>query len=150
MFLSRHSCDHWEILIDTNDPGLDANSRFAENGTAIELVPLSLVVCRVPEQPPSFQFADSGSPVKPYARRFPVGAEVAGAGVHFRVWAPRIKTVDVVFDGGDSFALEAEDPGYFSGFAPHARAGSRYKYKLDGGEAAPDPASRFQPDGPHG
>jgi glycogen operon protein len=44
--------DHWEIVIDTNDPALDANCRFAETGTAIELAPLSLVVCRVPEQPP--------------------------------------------------------------------------------------------------
>jgi 1,4-alpha-glucan branching enzyme len=40
--------------------------------------------------------------------------------------------------------------GYFSGLAPKARAGSRYKYKLDGGETCPDPASRFQPEGPHG
>jgi glycogen operon protein len=47
-----HSCDQWEVLVDTNDPALDANCRFAENGTAIELAPLSLVVCRVPEQPP--------------------------------------------------------------------------------------------------
>ena len=28
--------------------------------------------------------------------------------------------------------------------------GSRYKYRLDGGETCPDPASRFQPEGPHG
>jgi maltooligosyltrehalose trehalohydrolase len=58
--------------------------------------------------------------------------------------------VEVLFDGGDSFALQPEDAGYFSGLAPRANVGSRYKYKLDGGEAAPDPASRFQPEGPHG
>ena len=56
----------------------------------------------------------------------------------------------MVFDGGDTVPLGAEDRGYFSGVAPHARAGSRYKYKLDGGETCPDPASRSQPDGPHG
>jgi maltooligosyltrehalose trehalohydrolase len=55
-----------------------------------------------------------------------------------------------VFDGGATVTLQAEDSGYFSGLAPDARAGSRYKYKLDGGETAPDPASRFQPEGPHG
>jgi len=44
--------DKWEILIDTNDPALEPCSRFSEPGTAIDLVPLSLVVCRVPEQPP--------------------------------------------------------------------------------------------------
>src|SRR5581483_10562776 len=32
-----------------------------------------------------------------------------------------------------------------------AGAGTRYRFRLDGGERLfPDPASRFQPDGPHG
>ncbi len=88
--------------------------------------------------------------MKPHVRRFPVGAEVSSGGVHFRVWAPDGKTVEVVFDGGEILALEAESSGYFSGLAPKARAGSRYKYKLDRGDACPDPASRFQPEGPHG
>jgi maltooligosyltrehalose trehalohydrolase len=88
--------------------------------------------------------------VKPYIRSFPVGAEVTGGGVHFRVWAPVRKTVEVVLDGGDAIPLQAEDLGYFSGLAPAARAGSRYKFKLDGGETCPDPATRFQPEGPHG
>ena len=39
--------------------------------------------------------------------------------------------------------------GYFEAVHP-ARAGSRYRYRTDGGESYPDPASRFQPDGPHG
>jgi isoamylase len=43
--------EKWEILIDTNDPGLCADSRFTEPGAAIELVPLSLVVCREPTAP---------------------------------------------------------------------------------------------------
>ncbi len=94
--------------------------------------------------------------MKPHTRRFPVGAEVTGAGAHFRVWAPVRRTVEVVFDAGDTVvlqaevALQAEGSGFFSGDAPHARAGSRYKYILDGAEACPDPASRFQPEGPHG
>ena len=88
--------------------------------------------------------------MKSHTRRFPLGAEVVGAGVHFRVWAPIRKTVEVVFDGGDTVPLQAEASGYFSGLASSARVGSRYRYKLDGGEAAPDPASRFQPEGPHG
>ena len=30
-------------------------------------------------------------------------------------------------------------------------AGARYRYRLDGGtDTYPDPASRFQPEGPHG
>ncbi|MGA2880665.1 MAG: glycogen debranching protein GlgX [Bryobacteraceae bacterium] len=43
--------EKWEIVIDTNDPALEADSRFSEPGTAIELVPLSLVVCREPTAP---------------------------------------------------------------------------------------------------
>ena len=45
--------------------------------------------------------------------------------------------------------LQAEADGYFSGVAPEARVGDLYKIKLDHG-AFPDPASRFQPEGPHG
>jgi maltooligosyltrehalose trehalohydrolase len=88
--------------------------------------------------------------VKPHARRFPVGAEVAGGGVHFRVWAPAQQTVEVAIDGEGTVSLDTEAAGYFSGLVPHARAGARYKYQLDSGELCPDPASRFQPDGPHG
>jgi maltooligosyltrehalose trehalohydrolase len=94
------------------------------------------------------------------ARRLPVGAEVQPAGgVHFRVWAPRRREVEVVLEGphavgsGPGVArhvLEPEADGYFSALVPEARAGSLYRYRLDGAEAFPDPASRFQPKGPHG
>jgi maltooligosyltrehalose trehalohydrolase len=86
----------------------------------------------------------------PENRRFPIGAEVTGAGVHFRVWAPICKSVDVVIEGLRPVALKTEGSGYFSGLVAGASAGSRYRYSLDGGEAFPDPASRFQPEGPHG
>ena len=48
------------------------------------------------------------------------------------------------------FRSKRRRSGYFSGLAPNARAGSRYQYLLDWGETCPDPASRFQPEGPHG
>ena len=86
----------------------------------------------------------------PENRHCPVGATLTDSGVHFRVWAPIRKTVDVVIDGGQPVRLEAEGSGYFSGLVPGARTGTRYRYALDGGEAFPDPASRFQPEGPHG
>ena len=87
--------------------------------------------------------------------------------VDFRVWAPDHKRVSVVLESPDGanpehmrrseFALEAEVPdgdpsrsGYFSGRFP-ASAGDRYWFRLDEGETLyPDPASRFQPEGPHG
>ena len=86
-----------------------------------------------------------------FQRRIPIGAEVQRAGgVHFRVWAPRRKTVHVLHEGGGETPLAAEGTGYFSGHVPAARAGTLYRYRLDGGGAFPDPASRFQPEGPHG
>jgi maltooligosyltrehalose trehalohydrolase len=50
-----------------------------------------------------------------------------------------------------SVALEPEADGHFSGFARDAAAGTLYGFRLDdGAQPYPDPASRFQPDGPHG
>jgi maltooligosyltrehalose trehalohydrolase len=84
-------------------------------------------------------------------RRLPVGAEVTPEGVHFRVWAPRRKKVEVVFeDRRAPVELAPEEDGYFSGLAEGIGAGALYKLRLDGGDAFPDPASRFQPQGPHG
>jgi maltooligosyltrehalose trehalohydrolase len=85
-------------------------------------------------------------------RRLPIGAEVVSEGVHFRVWAPRRMSVNVVLaDNDKSIELEAEGDGYFSGLAAEAEAGTRYGFRLDGGERVyPDPASRRQPDGVHG
>ena len=85
----------------------------------------------------------------------PIGAEVQpGRGVHFRVWAPQRQRVEVMLQtahGGDAvLRLEPEGNGYFSATATAAAAGTLYRYRLDGGEAFPDPASRFQPEGPHG
>lgn len=86
-------------------------------------------------------------------RRFPIGAEFfPGSGCHFRVWAPAARRVEVVFEAGAAPAtsLAPEPQGYFSGWVREARPGSRYRFRLDGGEALPDPASRLQPEGPHG
>ena len=84
-------------------------------------------------------------------RRVPVGVEIVSGGCHFRVWAPEHKKVDVVLEErqGHAHPLEAEANGYFSGLVPEGVAGSRYKYRLSGGDTYPDPASRFQPEGPH-
>ncbi len=89
-------------------------------------------------------------------RRYPIGAELIGENqTHFRIWAPKAREVDVVLkdaDGGRPTycALTAEPGGYFSG-AASAGADALYQFRLDGGKNFyPDPASRFQPDGPHG
>lgn len=85
-------------------------------------------------------------------RRLPVGAEPQSAGgVHFRVWAPAATQVAVVLgdEGSEDQPLDREEGGYWSGLVRAACAGMTYRFRLDGG-AFPDPASRFQPDGPHG
>jgi maltooligosyltrehalose trehalohydrolase len=63
--------------------------------------------------------------------------------------------VEVVLEAGGPGAgtatlLNPEPGGYHSGRVAAARVGSRYRYRLDGKDAFPDPASRFQPEGPHG
>ncbi len=89
---------------------------------------------------------------EPAVRRLPVGAELRrGGGVHFRLWAPACCEVLVEFEGHESRALLPEPDGYFSGLSEVARAGWRYRFRLDDlAESLPDPASRFQPAGPHG
>jgi maltooligosyltrehalose trehalohydrolase len=86
-----------------------------------------------------------------FTRRLPVGAEPIGGGrTHFRVWAPAASHVSVVIDGRGATELDAEEGGYFSGVV-QIETGARYRYRLGDDERTyPDPASRFQPEGPHG
>lgn len=91
-------------------------------------------------------------------RRYPIGAEIvtcAGGSrvVDFRLWAPACTSVQVLLEAGpgapDRIAMARETNGYFSAQAESAAAGTRYRFLLNGEEAAfPDPVSRFQPEGP--
>jgi len=102
--------------------------------------------------PKSFVPEHLVSPGAAPVRRLPIGAEPQlGGGVHFRLWAPRCREVVVEIEGLNPAALQPEIGGYFSLWSRLARAGMRYRFRLDRGERAfPDPASRFQPEGPHG
>ena len=89
-------------------------------------------------------------------RRYPIGAEVIGEDqTHFRVWAPKARELDVVVEDGPMserafYPLTPEPDGYFS-IVAKIGAGRRYWFRVNGGENFyPDPASRFQPEGPHG
>jgi maltooligosyltrehalose trehalohydrolase len=88
-----------------------------------------------------------------------IGANILPqGGTSFRVWAPRRHSVEIVIEGGPErgsngriFELEPEDDGYFSGVLRSAGDGALYRFRLDGGAGLyPDPASRYQPEGPHG
>jgi maltooligosyltrehalose trehalohydrolase len=91
-------------------------------------------------------------------RRYPIGAELIGPNeTHFRVWGPKAQSIDVVLEESPAkevarsfHPLTHEHDGYFSGAAP-VGAGGCYRFRVNGGEHFyPDPASRFQPFGPHG
>jgi len=86
-----------------------------------------------------------------FRRRLPIGVEPIDARTaHVRVWAPRPGRVEVVTESGERTALVRDGDGYFAGVFT-ASPGDRYRFKLDDDEKLyPDPASRFQPDGPHG
>jgi len=89
-------------------------------------------------------------------RRLSVGAEPRADGTHFRVWAPSSSSVAVVLSepGGRPIGLPApltpHEDGYFQGLVDGARPGTLYWIALEDGSRFADPASRFQPEGPHG
>jgi maltooligosyltrehalose trehalohydrolase len=71
------------------------------------------------------------------------------------VWAPSARSVLLQVEDGEgrptmSRPLPREDDGWFAAHVPDVRAGCLYRYRLDGGEALPDPCSRYQPGGPQG
>jgi len=93
--------------------------------------------------------------------RMPFGAEPTPDGaVRFRLWAPAARSTDLVllgqFGGGPQQQPQGEDPrriipmraaadGWYELVTDAARAGSLYRYRIDGELEVPDPASRFNP-----
>ena len=81
------------------------------------------------------------------------GAVPSQDGVRFRIWAPSVQVLQVQLHTGHASGLHPlarDEHGVFETWVSEAGAGDRYTYLLDGQEALPDPASRFQPDGVHG
>ena len=87
------------------------------------------------------------------AWRFDLGATVLkGEGTRFRVWAPKVKAMEVLVLTGKAagtVAMQQEENGYYSVNIPEVSDGDRYLYQSDTGKALPDPASRYQPEGVH-
>ncbi|MBI3453361.1 MAG: malto-oligosyltrehalose trehalohydrolase [Rhodospirillales bacterium] len=84
----------------------------------------------------------------------PFGAAIEADGrVRFRLWAPAAKTVDVALtvDGRRrTLPMAAAGDGWFDLHSDACRPGDKYVYLIDGKDAVPDPASRFQPEDVHG
>lgn len=66
----------------------------------------------------------------------------------FGVWAPDAHEVQLCVDDQQLSMAKADD-GWWSANAS-AAPGSRYAFRVDGGDERPDPRSLSQPDGPHG
>jgi len=82
-----------------------------------------------------------------------LGAAAGEGGVDFGVWAPKVDRVDVQIVGPEALSLhrlDRDEHGVHTGFVGGIGVGARYRFRLDGGDAIPDPRSRHQPGGVHG
>ena len=86
----------------------------------------------------------------------PFGARLhERGGATFRLWAPAAQRAELAFypgaAGGPRFhPAEADREGWWEAEVAEAAAGSLYQWRIDGGLLVPDPASRQNPEGPHG
>jgi maltooligosyltrehalose trehalohydrolase len=80
-----------------------------------------------------------------------LGATATQGGTGFRVWAPDTRRAAVQLEGRDhQVVLESCLGGYHGAHVPGVGPGDRYRFVLDDADPMPDPASRWQPEGPHG
>ncbi len=81
----------------------------------------------------------------------PFGARLLdGGGTDFRLWAPAAERVELELEGNLLLPMEARTDGWFTLQCTQAGRASRYRFRIDGTHGVPDPASRYQPDGPNG
>jgi len=83
----------------------------------------------------------------------PFGSAFSAGGVSFRLWAPDAARVDLEIDVAGQckhIPMNAAADGWFECKDADARTGTRYRYRIDGATAVPDPASRYQPEDVHG
>ena len=86
--------------------------------------------------------------------KMPFGAECLEDGsVRFRLWAPAAKKVELSIESeirATPVSLKKLDQGWFELVTDSVKAGSQYRFRIDGNREVPDPASRFQPKDVHG
>lgn len=82
----------------------------------------------------------------------PFGAELTEDGrIRFRLWAPRAKRVDLSLTAGAQLLpMTVLEGGWYELVTDQARPGSLYRYRIDGEQEVPDPASRCNPQDVHG
>src|SRR5262249_23911663 len=74
------------------------------------------------------------------------GPELTASGTIFRLWAPAAKSVELLIDSTAPVVMASEPDGWRTLAVPGVRAGTRYKFRIDGALDVPDPASAFEPE----
>ncbi len=85
----------------------------------------------------------------------PFGAQLLDDGnVRFRLWAPAAQRVELCLEtSGDRpqvLPLTALEDGWFELVTAQASVGDWYRFRIDGDQTVPDPASRYNPQDVHG
>ncbi|HLI21704.1 MAG TPA: malto-oligosyltrehalose trehalohydrolase, partial [Stellaceae bacterium] len=83
------------------------------------------------------------------AHRMSFGATLLDGGAFFRFFAPKARSVTLRLAGEDR-PMRTGGGGWFELPVAEASAGARYQFVIDGQQAVPDPASRFQPEDVNG
>ena len=88
-----------------------------------------------------------------YLWDMPFGTRILpDGGVSFRLWAPEAKSAELIEVTGDTHRVHPAGKlpkGWYETILAHAAAGTRYQWRINGEVTVPDPASRFNPEGPH-
>jgi malto-oligosyltrehalose trehalohydrolase len=71
------------------------------------------------------------------------GPQLHADGVTFRLWAPKPKQVELITER--AHPMQRRAGGWHEITLAGARAGTNYKFRIDGALEVPDPASHFQP-----
>ncbi len=84
----------------------------------------------------------------------PIGAQYTSGSDKciFTVWAPEAGEVNLIIEKpvNKSVPMDKDDWGHWKAEVQGIEEGTLYKYQIDGNNPLPDPASRYQPEGPHG
>src|SRR6185312_7495209 len=76
----------------------------------------------------------------------PFGVSLTASGAVFRLWAPAAAEIGLrLSTQGRERAMMRNAEGWFEATVDGARPGDLYQFVIDGKQAVPDPASRFQP-----
>lgn len=89
----------------------------------------------------------------PSTHEMPFGARLVPGGAAFALWSPGASKAELLVERGAAWQaheVAADAEGWRRIEVPGAAAGTRYRWRIDGGLEVPDPASRFNPEGPHG